>query len=101
MRRSARRLNVLAEFVHAGTYVLPSPQTHSAEIATGDMLFNLTVFSPDPHGESQVIDAMVWCSPRGALFTAGMALDEMARMRENGQCDLILSRRRGALWGSR
>lgn len=66
-----------------GACVLPSSQTRSAKTATGDTLFNLTVFSPDPSGESQVIDARVWCSPSGALPTAGTALAKMVRMREN------------------
>lgn len=91
---------VLAEPVRVDTCVLPSPRTRTAEIATGDTLFNLTVFSPDPRGESQVIDATVWGRPSGALSTAGTPLAKMVRMSENGQCDPTLSRRRGALWGS-
>lgn len=73
-----------------GTCILPSLYTHSAKTATDDMLFNLTVFSPDPHGESLVIDARVWCSPSGVLSTAGTALAKKVRMREYGQCDLTL-----------
>lgn len=42
------QLVALAELVRMAPCVLPSPQTRSAEIATGDTLFNFTVFSPDP-----------------------------------------------------